>query len=308
LEAHAIVVIPSYGPLHQVERCLDSLTRCRGVETVEVRVVHSGPEPVQSPLGAAGLKVRAIQSSERLFAGAARNRGVREGPPAEIILFIDADCVAEPNWIEAHLHAHRQGATLVTGPVLPGPPDAPTGLAEYLVEFAFTRMAPALEQFRSAPACNFSIRRDLFERMGGFPDNPTGQDLLFNLRLCAQGHRVLFSSAATMFHCCRAESGAYLANRERIGRGLGRVTRQAEREGLLNRGVGSEYRFLRTICRSPWGLLLLPSKLFRLAVLILRGDLSILRYVLSCPLSLLRGLWVESRACRSGYLEESSPR
>jgi len=297
------VIIPNYGPAAPVERCIESLSGCTEINEVEVIIVHSGPEHLDLSYDNSSIKVTIIQPSKRLYAGAARNMGVLKATTSDLILFIDSDCIPSRKWISMHVNALNNGADVVAGPVLPAPPNKSTGLAEYLIEFAVTRRIPLGGEFISVPSCNFSIQKKLFDKLGGFPDNPTGQDLLFNLRLREKGRRITYMKSASVYHFCRNNHMEFISNRKRIGKGLGTVTHQAELEGLLNNKVSFEYRFLRVICRSPFGILLLPSKIFRLLLLILRGDITILKFCLSCPISLIHGLYIEGRFCRSGYVE-----
>ncbi len=297
------VIIPNYGPGVALERCLESLSNCTGINEVEIIIVHSGPEHLVLSFYNPSVKVTIVEPSQRLYAGAARNMGVLKATTSDLILFIDSDCTPSREWISTHVNALNNGADVVAGPVLPGPPNKPTGLAEYLIEFAVTRRVPLGGEFISVPSCNFSIQRKLFDKLGGFPDNPTAQDLLFNLRLRAKDRRITYMKSASVYHFCRNNHMEFISNRKRIGKGLGTVTHQAELEGLLNNKVSFEYRFLRVICRSPFGILLLPSKIFRLLLLIFRGDIAILKFCLSCPISLIQGLYIEGRFCRSGYIE-----
>jgi hypothetical protein len=190
--------------------------------------------------------------------------------------------------------------------VLPGPPEKPDGFAEYLIEFAVTRKPPFLSKPISAPACNFAISTDLFQQMQGFPNNKTGQDLLFNLRLRKQEYPLHFIPSASVYHCCRANRSTFLQHRDQIGSGLGEVTLQAEREGLFNESLSAEYQFLRVICRSPFGCLLIGAKLFRIALLIARGDLVLLHYVMRSPINLFWGLVREGVACRTTYKNQKN--
>lgn len=300
----AAVIIPNYGPEENLVRCLESLGHCRNFSLIRTVVVHSGPWPLESPFELPGLDSVIIRSEDRLFPGAARNLGAATVGECDLLIFLDSDCVVDPGWIDGHIEAHAKNTGAVAGRVLPAPQGKPSGLAEYLIEFAVTRCLPPSGEFMSLPACNFSMRGELFRKLGGFPDDPAGQDLHFNLMLRSFGERISFSKSAIVYHYCRADPREFRENRRRIGRGLGSVTFQAEKEGMLDGGVSAEYRFLRWICRSPFGILLTPAKLFRLFYLIVSGDFSVLIYLLSCPFSLIRGLWIEGRHCRMGYLEE----
>lgn len=300
------VIIPHYGPEIDLKRCLWSLKRLANNIITKTVVVHSGPEPLRSSYAIYGPKTILISTDERLFAGSARNLGAAAAKECELLFFLDSDCIVAPGWLDAHMEVHGNNIGVAAGRVLPAPYEKPKGLAEYLIEFAVTRHLPPNGEFMSLPACNFSINRDLFQKSGGFPDDPAGQDLHFNLKLRSIGENITFVKSAVVYHYCRSSPDDFRENRRRMGRGLGSVTFLAEKKGLLGKSVCAEYRFLVWICRSPFGLLLIPAKLFRLCYLILKGDYAILAYIISSPASLITGLWIEGRYCRKGYIEEAS--
>jgi GT2 family glycosyltransferase len=285
--------------------CIDSLLQQTLSTPPQIIVVHSGPDSLPSEFRNRWSTVQFIETEDRLYAGEARNRG-SSFAKGQYLLFIDADCIPSADWAQSHLNVLQQGAKITTGPVLPGPPDNPDGFAEYLIEFAITRKPPFLSKPMSAPACNFAMEAYLFHQMNGFPNNHTGQDLLFNLRLRKQNHSLDFTQKATVYHICRAERSIFLKHRDQIGAGLGEVTYQAEKEGLFQADISAEYQFLRIICRSPFGCLLIGAKLFRIALLILRGDWTLLSYILRNPLDLLWGLIREGISCRKNYVSHKN--
>lgn len=309
--ASVAVIIPSYGECSGLFRALESLAAQQplpgqgspeALAPLTVQVVHSGPWPLppepQWPRIPLDWRLTSV-SPRRLSAAQARNLAVQLSD-AELLVFLDADCLAGPHFLAAHLEAHRRGSSLVSGWVLPGDDDSAVAQAEYLVEFATTRLRRPGGAV-SAPACNVSIRRTLLETVGGFPELEAGEDVLLHLRLRQQGHRLEQHPQARVRHCGRQSHEAYRRHRRFIGAGLGELTAQAEREGLFNGTISVEYRMLRWICRSPAGSLLVLAKLFRLLALILQGDGLVLRLLPSTLPLVLEGLWLESRACRQSY-------
>jgi len=62
--------------------------------------------------------VRFIDSGEPVLAATARNRGAI-ATEAELLLFLDSDCLPVPQWLAAHIEAHEAGHPVVSGSVLP---------------------------------------------------------------------------------------------------------------------------------------------------------------------------------------------
>lgn len=313
--ASMAVIIPSYGDPAGLFRALESLAvqeplpagSGAGAHTprLSVQVVHSGPWPLPPPTEWPRLdldwRITSV-SPRRLSAAQARNLAVQLCD-AELLVFLDADCLAGRHFLAAHLEAHRHGSTLVSGLVLPGVADTVVAQAEYLVEFATTRLRRPGGAI-SAPACNVSIRRPLLEAVGGFPELESGEDVLLHLRLRQRGHRLRHHPLASVSHCGRQSRRDYRRHRRFIGAGLGQLTAQAEREGLFAAAISPEYRMLRWICRSPGGSLLVVAKLFRLLALVLQGDRLVLRMLPTTFALVLEGLWLEAGACRRAWREQ----
>ncbi len=59
-----------------------------------------------------------IDTGEPIMAAAARNRGI-EATEAEILIFLDSDCIPEPNWLSEHLAAQEAGYRVVSGGIVP---------------------------------------------------------------------------------------------------------------------------------------------------------------------------------------------
>ena len=105
------VIIPSYSRPDSLQRLLSELTRQAVDEAMEVLVVDDGSP---TPLGGVVQKV-AAHAPFRMWdvrvphAGpiAARNVGARYAR-GDYLLYLDDDIGVEPNFIQAHIDAHRQ--------------------------------------------------------------------------------------------------------------------------------------------------------------------------------------------------------
>jgi GT2 family glycosyltransferase len=103
-------------------------------------------------------RLRYHSTSER-GPGRQRNLGV-EQTDAEFVAFTDADCVPEPDWLEAGVDHLEHGASIVQGPILTpdGSPAPPFSHA-----IATNGPSPLYE------SCNVMYAAKAFRRAGGFP-------------------------------------------------------------------------------------------------------------------------------------------
>ena len=90
------IIIPHYNDVARLGRCLAALME-NDLAGCEILVVDNGSTQSLAELRAAFPAVRFVTETER-GAAAARNRGVAE-TTAPLLMFIDADCVAAPDWV-----------------------------------------------------------------------------------------------------------------------------------------------------------------------------------------------------------------
>jgi glycosyltransferase involved in cell wall biosynthesis len=171
----------------------------------------------------AGLTV--VRQDRQQGAAAARNAGAAAASGA-VLAFTDSDCEPPPGWLRAAVRGLEE-ADLVTGPILPVP-GATAGTFDRTLRVEAE--SPLL--FESA---NVVVRRELFERIGGFPafgigeddagpglrpklgEAPFGEDVRFGWEARRCGARVRFVSEALVHHAVfpRGPRG-YIAERKRV--------------------------------------------------------------------------------------------
>lgn len=183
------IVIPTYQRRDSACACVTALTEARYNDQLEVIVVVDGsndgtadalrqlhcPFPLR------------ILEQPNAGAAAARNRGAAEAR-GEIILFLDDDMIADPDLVQEHARMYSGGADAVTGD-MPLHPDVPEG-------FLWKELAMSADWQRELPTTPFdvftgqlSVRRSVFEALGGFDERYTGEggygneDIDFGVRL-----------------------------------------------------------------------------------------------------------------------------
>lgn len=153
----------------------------------------------------------------------ARNLGLYYSR-GEYVLFIDADCEANPDWINVFIREAEKERVAGVG----GPYKARNGaskVADYVdleLNYRHLRMMRTQVDFvRTANAC---FRRDILIGIGGFDEdftsaNAEDSDLCF--RILRRGHRLHFNANAWVWHYHPCSVTGYL--KQQVSRGVWRV-------------------------------------------------------------------------------------
>ncbi len=205
----ASVIIPNLdSPL--VDRAVDAVLAQRGARPLEILVVGRDRPGRLAPYresgnaknrdgGPATIPIRLIETDGPRLPGAARNLGAAEAA-GEVLVFTDADCQPEPDWLRAHLECQAAGRRVVGGAVCY---DARPywSLADNLSMFHESDPALPAGPRPYLPSLNLSVHREAYADTGPMdPELPRGEDLDWSIRAAKAGHRPYFEPAARIWH------------------------------------------------------------------------------------------------------------
>jgi glycosyltransferase involved in cell wall biosynthesis len=165
--------------------CLKGLQLQQADPPFEVIVVDSGSDPAVRAVAGQFRGVQLLRSEDKLSSGAARNLGAARAR-ANVLAFLDADCIPGPEWSKAALDAIQAGAMLAGGPildVLPWHLIAATDNRLQFVDFPSRRPAGPHPYL---PGTHMAMPLAVFNGSGGFDTSATpAQDLLLSRPIAA---------------------------------------------------------------------------------------------------------------------------
>src|SRR6476620_5762014 len=165
------IVMPTFQRRDIVCDALRSLTALDYAGEVEIIIVSDGStDGTADALAkiASPFPVRVIEQANRGASGA-RNRGASEAS-GNIILFLDDDMISDPDLIEQHAKMYRDGADAVIGRTPLHPNSAPGFLADSTSRWIAAQKVPSPSSVWDIFTGQLSIRRTVFEQVGGFDE------------------------------------------------------------------------------------------------------------------------------------------
>ena len=132
----------------------------------------------------------------------ARNRGAAAAR-ADLLAFIDVDCVAEPTWLESMLGCAGT-APLVAGPVRITTGDPPNAVERFEALWRFSQETWVQDGW--AATANLCVQRDAFEAVGGLDAgyHHIGEDVDFCLRAGQAGFALGYCPGAVVTHAAES--------------------------------------------------------------------------------------------------------
>ncbi|MGI8505730.1 MAG: glycosyltransferase family 2 protein [Solirubrobacteraceae bacterium] len=229
------VIIPARDVAATLPDTLDGLGTQRFGEPLEVIVVDDGSTDATRAIAFASPLVSRVVELGGVGPAQARNAGAAVAR-AELLAFLDADCRPTPGWLAAG-SAALGSAGLVLGETRPRP-DQPCGPFDRTL--AVIGCSPLFE------SANLFVRRDLFERLGGFEGwlgprdgKELGEDLWLGWRARRSGARIAACAQALAHHAVfQRTARGFVAERWRLRYFPALVRRVPELRGeLLYAGV-----------------------------------------------------------------------
>ncbi len=188
------VIVPHLNEPDDLRQCLLSLDaqRADGI-LFEIIVVDNGS--IEMPV-AACLDIPNLRLEREIVPGPgpARNHGA-DLAQADILAFIDCDCIAQPGWIKAiaDFMATRTDIAVLGGDIaiLVADPRYPSAIESYENIYSY-RARAYVEQYGFAATGNMAVRKQAFHSVGPFGGISTMEDTEWGQRATAGGYRIAF--------------------------------------------------------------------------------------------------------------------
>ncbi len=192
------IIIPAFNEEKNIARCLDGLRKQAGVrEDCEIIVVDDGSTDTTREI-AQGQGARVLAQSNQ-GAAAARNFGARNAR-GEIILFTDADCVPDSNWVAAMIEPFKESEVVGVGGM------KKTRQTEFIPRFIQLEFDYRYDQVRAHRYIDFidsgtaAYRREVFLKNNGFDTRlADAEDVELSFRLSQQGFKMAFAPGAMVY-------------------------------------------------------------------------------------------------------------
>lgn len=205
------VIIPVFNRPNEVAELLDSLVQ-QTVKTFEVIVVDDGSETKCDDVVAEFKDKLPIHYFYKTNSGPGLTRNfAAEKSSSEYLLILDSDCIVPPHYIEIIENRLQQSPTDAFG----GPDCAHQSFSniQKAISYAMTSFFTTggirggkkkLDKFYPR-SFNFGIRKDVFEKLGGFSSMRFGEDIDLSIRIFEAGYSCQLISEAWVYHKRRTD-------------------------------------------------------------------------------------------------------
>jgi len=273
------IVIPAYNSEKTITACLTSLCTQEYSEQYEIILCDSSVDQTPDIIKNRFPGIIYHHFEQKTDPGTARTYGIKVAK-GELILFIDSDCRAEPDWIKKMVQMHQTypEAAAVGGSALNGNDENDLiGWASYMSEFREFIPEQPRAYVAHIPTLNISYKKWVFEKYGFFdPYYYPQEDLVFNYAITRGGHHILFDPAIRVWHTHRSAWSDFLKHQQKIGEITAQVLKILPLSGSWLARNKILYLFL--------GPLLPVVKFFKTCCLFLRKrPLLLFRHPLSIP-------------------------
>jgi GT2 family glycosyltransferase len=193
------VIVPVYGPGPHLRAVVEALQQ-QEPPVHHIIVSHSGSGDLSSLLKDKP-NVTVLHSDDRLFAGAARNRGLQLAT-TEWAAFIDEDILVDQGWHAAVQSCIARGdVDAINGSVGFAASGGYWGMSRWFFEFSSAHPYLPPRRAETGGGGNLIVRRDIFRSLGAFPENwRMAEDVMALARLAQSGGRIQFYPKALGRH------------------------------------------------------------------------------------------------------------
>jgi len=191
------IVIPSYKSEKTITKTIKSLLNQNYKDYYEIMVVDGGTKNIDSVLKKYPVKLIKEKTNGP---SAARNRGV-EIAKGDIIVFIDADCIAPKNWLKKLTKPLKNKDVVAVGGTYrtKNKKNLIARFTGYEIGHKHHQMSK-LERINFMGSFNCAYRKNIFQKFGGFDSNMIqAEDADLSLRI-SKDHKMVLQESAYVYH------------------------------------------------------------------------------------------------------------
>lgn len=212
------VIVPAFNSSGAISECIESLERQSYGRPYEIIIVNDGSTDDTEQNARAFKSVRVI-TQKNGGPGKARNVGARAAK-GSIVLFTDADCVADYNWIAEMVKPFEdEGVVGVQGRYRTKQRGIIPVFTQLEIEQRYERMAAGKDiDFIGSYAAAY--RKATFLKFNGFDESfrkASGEDPDLSFRIAKAGLRMVFNPDAIIYHTHQRSLARYLRTRYNRG-------------------------------------------------------------------------------------------
>lgn len=205
------VIIPVYNGEKIISECINSLKKQTFREKYEIIIVDDGSTDNTAKIV---KKIKGVVFLKQKHKGpaVARNFGAKK-VRSEILLFTDADCIVEKDWIKQMIEPFKKKEIIgVQG-------SYKTKQKSVVARFAQLEIEERYERMKSKKYIDFigsysaGYRKNIFLKSGGFDESfpmASGEDPELSFKLAESGHKMVFTTKAIVYHKHPSNLGKYL--------------------------------------------------------------------------------------------------
>jgi glycosyltransferase involved in cell wall biosynthesis len=213
------VIIPSYNSSLTIGQTIKTLLSQSQRDLISEIIIVDSSQDKTTPklLSEYESEVKIIRLSSKAYPSVARNIGV-SASSGEILVFFDADVYPDDLCFKKIIDAYNNGCMVGGGSI--AIPSFQKGkvipLAQYYLQFNEYIPFGKSREKKFVPSCNMFCDKELFKKIGGFPEIRASEDVLFGLN-ANKITKVWFIPDAKVYHIFRENLKCFLKNQILLG-------------------------------------------------------------------------------------------
>lgn len=237
MASHVSIIVPAHNAGERLAACLGSLNAQRAPHPAYELIVVDDASTDGTPETARRFGAQLISAAENVGSYSARNLGGRSAT-GEILAFIDADCVADPDWLREGTAPFSEPTVGCVAGDIEGVRPGTTWVERYQLLRAALSQERALQHpyLPFAQTANAFYRKSVWLELGGFEERwLSGGDADMTWRMLREtASTVVSARGAVVHHQHRRTVAALCAQsfRHGVGHAALRQRYRGEVEGL----------------------------------------------------------------------------